>query len=92
MDSIRDNNPLVTERRLATLEAKMQLIGNDLDEIKRGLSDLTQEFREFRGEVKGRAVTGNTLSAKMIDVFRHVIVALLGALFALIGVKYSPGG
>ena len=93
MDNNATDIHLVNERRLAQLEVHVRTIRDDMDAVKETLFDLANEFKEFKGEVRAsRTSNGNSGLAKALDVMRLVIIALLSALFTLVGVKYDGGG
>ena len=76
----RGNDPELVER-IAKLEAQMDGLSRDVDDIKDVVYDMRDKLMKLLGRTRNGSSTSNT------QLLFHVISALLGALLAIIGVR-----
>ena len=68
------------------METALDHVQNDLDELKVLIREMRDDLYRMKGQFYGPSKKPNGTSAAM-EVMKHVISALLGALLALLGLK-----
>ncbi len=72
----------MVEERLARLEAHVELLRKDLDDVR----DAVYETRDYIMELRGSRRNGS-LNATAMEIVKWVIVFVLGGLLTLAGVR-----